>query len=50
MKKELLISIGSIFVLILGISSYIWFNKDNNTQVYENEKEKTNTRCHIIRL
>ena len=42
MKKKLLISIGSIFVLILGISSYIWFNKDNNTQVYENEKEKTN--------
>ena len=40
MRKKVLISIGSIFVIMLGIGLYLWFNKDDNTQVYENKKEE----------
>ena len=40
MKKKVLIGIGSIFVLILSIGLYLWFNTEDNTQVYENNKEE----------
>ena len=39
-KKLMLIGVSSICILILGICSYIWFNKDDNKQVYENKKEE----------
>ena len=39
-KKLILIGVSSVFVIILGIGLYLWFNKDNDTQVYENKKEE----------
>ena len=39
-KKLILIGVSSVFVIILGIGLYLWFNKDNDTQVYENNKEE----------
>ena len=39
MKKKALIGISGLFVIVLCIGLYLWFNKDN-TQVYENNKEE----------
>ena len=39
-KKQILIGVSSLFVIILGIGLYLWFNKDNDTQVYENNREQ----------
>ena len=40
-KKKALIGVSSIFVLIFSIGLCLWFNKEDNTQVYENKKEET---------
>ena len=39
-KKQILIGVSSLFIIILGIGLYLWFNKDNDTQVYENNREQ----------
>ena len=39
-KKQILIEVSSVFLIILGIGLYLWFGKDNDTQVYENNKEE----------
>ena len=39
-KKLILIGVSSVFLIILGIGLYLWFNKDNDTQVYENNREE----------
>ena len=40
-KKLILIGVSGIFVIILAIGLYLWFSKEDNTQVYENKKEET---------
>ena len=39
-KQKILIGVCSVFIVIFGVVLYLWFNKDNNTQVYENNRDE----------
>ncbi len=39
-NKKVLIGISGLFVIMLGIGLYFWFNKDDNIQVYKSKNEE----------
>ena len=39
-KQKILIGVCSVFIVIFGVGLYLWFNKDNNTQVYKNNRDE----------